>query len=862
LRPREPDSPHDEHAQARAGTGFAALPPGAVAPLILENVRDAVFATDLSNRITFWAPSAERLFGIGASEAHGRPFGELLPFDIAASSDEADLLTSLAGGRAWRGEGSVRLRDGTELWIESTVSPLEVDGRVVGGVSVSRDMTAHRAETRRRESAERALRALSTLNRELVRTSDEVTLLGEACRIAVDMAGYRFAWVAYADDDAERTIRPVAWAGSDGGYLRSLRITWADEPRGRGPVGTAIRTGRTDTMRDPGDPRVDPWRDELGQAGFLSFAALPLSSDERTFGALVVYAAEPDSFSPAELDLLVEMAGDLAYGIVARRTQAAHDRAVDAMRRSEERYRTVVDALAEGVVVQDADGAIVAANPAARAILGWRTRSASLPARWPVDVIREDGTPFAPRDHPAAVTLRTGRAKRNVLMGLRRPSGEVRWIAIHTDPLRDGDGSPSVVSSFEDVTHYRTARAEQLFEARLRAALSEAVQGIPADASLARSAQTITDQVATLPGIDLVGVGAFLGEDELVVLASHAPPGATSRTGFTLPEAAARHLRSRTAEGPWAQYVRDLPDTGAWSADLAQLGIVGIAVGPIAHGDHVDGVLLIGSREREPARILVEKMPAVVAFSATSSALLARRLHAHREEVARRRHIEQLLADGAFHPVFQPIVDLVSREAVGYEALTRFESGQRPDLCFRDAWLAGLGPDLEVATLRAAVHAAAGLPAGRWLDLNLSPRLLLEPDRVAELLRGAGRPLVLEVTEHEQVDDYGALHEAVRRLGQDIRVAVDDAGAGAANFGHIVEMRPDFVKLDISLVRHVNNDLGRQALVVAMRQFARSSGCRLVGEGVETELEASTLTELGVEFGQGYLFGRPEPLPG
>ncbi len=121
---------------------------------------------------------------------------------------------------------------------------------------------------------------------------------------------------------------------------------------------------------------------------------------------------------------------------------------------------------------------------------------------------------------------------------------------------------------------------------------------------------------------------------------------------------------------------------------------------------------------------------------------------------------------------------------------------------------------------------------------------------------------MLEVTEHEQVGDYRALHEAVHRLGNDIRVAVDDAGAGVANFGHIVEMRPDFVKIDISLVRHVNSDLGRQALVVAMRQFARSTGCRLVGEGVETEPEASTLAQLGVEFGQGYLFGRPERLAG
>jgi EAL domain-containing protein (putative c-di-GMP-specific phosphodiesterase class I) len=91
-------------------------------------------------------------------------------------------------------------------------------------------------------------------------------------------------------------------------------------------------------------------------------------------------------------------------------------------------------------------------------------------------------------------------------------------------------------------------------------------------------------------------------------------------------------------------------------------------------------------------------------------------------------------------------------------------------------------------------------------------------------------------------------------------VAVDDAGAGVANFGHIIELRPDFVKLDISLVRGVNANLGRQAMVVGMRHFSRAAGCRLVAEGVETPEEAAMLTSLGVEFGQGYLFGRPEPV--
>ncbi len=140
------------------------------------------------------------------------------------------------------------------------------------------------------------------------------------------------------------------------------------------------------------------------------------------------------------------------------------------------------------------------------------------------------------------------------------------------------------------------------------------------------------------------------------------------------------------------------------------------------------------------------------------------------------------------------------------------------------------------------------------------PRLLADSERLREILCSTDRPLVLEITEHEVIEDYAALREAVGAVGQDIRLAVDDAGAGVANFGHIIELRPDFVKLDISLVRGVNADLGRQALVAGMRHFARTVGCRLIAEGVETEAEARTLTGFGVEFGQGYLLGRPSPV--
>ena len=272
------------------------------------------------------------------------------------------------------------------------------------------------------------------------------------------------------------------------------------------------------------------------------------------------------------------------------------------------------------------------------------------------------------------------------------------------------------------------------------------------------------------------------------------------------------------------------------------------------------GGVVIGTRDPVFGRSLVEKWASLIDFSTIPSALLAERLHARQTEIALRRSIADILERRSFRPVFQPIVELATGEIVGHEALTRFESGERPDRVFADAWTVGLGPDLEIATLTSAIAAAHRLPPGTWLDLNISPRLLFEATNLRSVLRAADRPMVLEVTEHEIVDDYVGFLKAVRTLGHDIRLAVDDAGAGVANFGHIIDLKPDFVKLDSSLVSRVNAHLGRQALIVGMRHFSRTSGCRLVAEGIQTELESRTLATLGVEFGQGFWYGSPTPV--
>lgn len=204
-------------------------------------------------------------------------------------------------------------------------------------------------------------------------------------------------------------------------------------------------------------------------------------------------------------------------------------------------------------------------------------------------------------------------------------------------------------------------------------------------------------------------------------------------------------------------------------------------------------------------------------------------------------------------------VDLSTGAAVGYEALTRFSDCCRPDLMFATALECGLGIKLETATLAAALNGARRLPPRTWLSLNVSPPYLADVETLGATLGLRARPLVLEITEHETIEAYGPLREGVLRLGPDVRLAVDDAGAGVANFHHLVELRPNFVKIDVSLVRGVDTDVSRQAVVAGILHFAAAANCQVIAEDIETEAELAMVTELGVTLGQGYLLGRPAP---
>jgi EAL domain-containing protein (putative c-di-GMP-specific phosphodiesterase class I)/CheY-like chemotaxis protein len=234
------------------------------------------------------------------------------------------------------------------------------------------------------------------------------------------------------------------------------------------------------------------------------------------------------------------------------------------------------------------------------------------------------------------------------------------------------------------------------------------------------------------------------------------------------------------------------------------------------------------------------------------------------QEGSERRIRKALNTDDALTMVFQPIVELCSRSVVGAEALARFAGppNRAPDLWFAEAEAVGLREELELLAVRKAIDALPLLPPDSYLSINISPMTLTRPGFRKLISRAHGSRLVAEITEHAPVSDYGRLHDSaagLRMLG--MRLAIDDAGTGYSSLRQILELHPDLIKLDISLIRGIHCDRSKQALASGLISFADKAGSAIIAEGIEHSSEADMLVELGVRHGQGFFFGRPGPLP-
>lgn len=381
----------------------------------------------------------------------------------------------------------MRREDGALRWMHICSQPRRLpDGRILWD-GIETDITEQKQTEEQLRRVNRALRTISNCNQVLVRARSESELLQQICALIAEDDRYRLVWVGFAENDSSKTIRSAAAAGPEAGLLDNLNLTFAETPLGPGITGTTIRTGQPAVSHDlAGDSATTPDRAEAIRRGLKSALALPLQSEGMVFGALTIYSATPDAFDEAEIKLLTELADDLAFGIQALRTRATraeaeaqvqrflteaeharaellhllehHKEAEEALRVSEERFRSAMEHSPIGMALAAPDGRWLEVNPALSQIVGYT----------PEELMATD---YQHITHPDDLALDRKQLQQVLTRQIEsyqlekryiHKNGQVVWIQLNISLVWNPDGTPRhFVTQVQNITERKHAEAER-----------------------------------------------------------------------------------------------------------------------------------------------------------------------------------------------------------------------------------------------------------------------------------------------------------------------------------------------------------------------------------------------------------------
>jgi PAS domain S-box-containing protein len=348
-------------------------------------------------------------------------------------------------------ETRIQRFDGRIMSVETVGCGINYQGGHANQIII-RDITERKKRERELHRLNRTYRALSNSSQAMMRATSESQFMNDVCDIIREDCQYTMVWIGFADDDRDKTVRPVMYSGFEEGYLEKLKVTWADTERGQGPTGSCIRAGRPSicgNMLD--DPKFLPWRDEAMKRGYASSIALPLHVHGEVFGALTIYSRERDGFSADEVLLLTELADDLACGITALRLRTSHARMEEEIRRSrdvleqkviertqeltrsEERFRTTLDNLMEGCMIVDCAWTYLYVNEAIARQMG-RTKK-SLVGHSLMD---SDLNVETTRVFECYRTVMEQRIRQEIVTNVTLSDGATMWFELHCVPVPEG----------------------------------------------------------------------------------------------------------------------------------------------------------------------------------------------------------------------------------------------------------------------------------------------------------------------------------------------------------------------------------------------------------------------------------------
>lgn len=771
--------------------------------------------------------------------------------------------------------------DGEIRWVYNRwVAIRDSQGSEIKRIGTHQDITERKQAEEELRQLNRELRAISECNQVLIRAEDEQSLVESVCRIVCDDAGYRMAWVGYAEYDEDRTLRPVASAGVGAGNLGQAGLTWADTAYGHGPSGSAIRSGRIEVVDDfINDSRVVPWREAGLKHGYRSAIALPLKGEGgNTFGVLSIYSDEISAFSAEEQRLLEELANDLAFGIVTLRRREEHNRA-------EEQIRIAATAFEaqEGIIITDVEQKILRVNRAFSEITGYPVQE--VVGATP-NLLKSD---FHDKSYFEAMwdSIRRLGAWQGEIWN-RRKSGEVYPAWLNITAVRNPSGEVThYVGTMTDIKERK--EAERKIE---HLAFYDLLTDLPNRRLLmdrlhqAMMGSTRSQRMGALLFIDLDNFkilndtcGHDIGDQLLIEVAQRL--STCVREGDTI---------SRLGGDEFIVMLEDLSDREAEAATQAK--IVGEKIlkvlnqpytmaGRVHHSTPSIGATLFAGSGNSVDELL--KQADIAMYQAKTAGRNTLRFFDPdmQANLAARAEIETALRtsihDEHFVLHYQAQVD-GRRGVIAAEALLRWQHPERGEVAPAEfiplAEETGLILPIGQWVLENACNQLAAWSCEadmRDLDLavNVSALQFRQKDfveKVSRALSTAGAPakhLKLELTESLVIDDVEDSIEKMRALKSlGVGFAMDDFGTGYSSLSYLTRLPLDQLKIDRTFIRNLPGNPNDAAVAQTIITLASSLGLTVIAEGVETEAQRAFLERHGCPIYQGYLFGKPMDVEG
>jgi PAS domain S-box-containing protein len=728
----------------------------------------------------------------------------------------AQVLARIANGRPEGGFTQFRIRATSgqswhviDCYAHNFSNDPDVRGILVFGGDVSEQVTLARA-----------LRTLSQCSDIVVHANHESTLTSSICRTIVESGDYVVAWVGYVEQDSARSVRVVDSYGNDE-FLEGITVSWGDNKFGHGPTGNAIRSGVPQVLKDiRRSKRAAAWRDRLERHEIRTSCAFPLIVGGETIGALSIYAREMGAFGEAELELLSKLADNLAYGI--GRIRDAKSLAISEARLREAERLAHVGHWEWNL---DSDRFEFLADEMFR-IYGVS------PSQWTNSF--EALLSFVEPSERQLVqnvfsdTLAHGSAE--IAHRITRPDGAVRTVRLRAEAITDNEGNPErVVGTCQDVTDYIDAKV-QLAQSRqfLLAITDNMAEGMIA---------TDSDGVITFANS---AAGSLLGIDPIELV------GLSTKDAF-------RFRRNDQGESESV-----CPLSTVWSG------------GHSLNLDHEtiirrDGSLVPMALSASPLKDDNQRGAVIVFEDITHRAAAQLKVERELEKLSWVGRIRDALDNDRFVLYSQPIVDLTTNEAIQNELLIRMISADGevilPNNFLPTAEEYGLISEID----RWVISETARLSAlGHPLEFNLSAKSVADPGTlalIADAIKKHGADpdrIVCEITETALARDLGAAEQFVRGLNDlGIKVALDDFGAGYGGLAYLKRLPVSYLKIDREFVQDLCMEMSSQHVVSAVVNLAKAFGMLTVAEGAEDNATLSVLKNLGVNYVQGYVVGRP-----